>query len=173
MPDRTPPFLIIVTGLPGTGKTTFARALAERIGAHHLNTDIIRDELGLRGQYDKASKQKVYQKMRNKTSEALKAGRTVIVDGTFFRKALREPYEELGVKFNAPVYRLVIEAPEETIRKRTAQKREYSEADFEVYLKVRDEWEPLEKPHLSLVSADLEGMVEKAFLYLQTQNKAL
>ncbi len=168
MPNRTPPLLIIVTGLPGAGKTAFSRALAERIGARHFNTDIIRDELGLRGQYDEESKHRVYQKMREETAKTLEAGMTVIVDGTFYRKELREPYEELGAKFEAPVYWLVIEASEETVRKRTAQKREYSEADFDVYLKIREEWEPLNKPHLPLVSADLEGMVERALRYLQT-----
>ena len=44
--------LLVVFGLPGTGKTTFARALAARLGLPHFNTDIIRAELGRKQQYE-------------------------------------------------------------------------------------------------------------------------
>lgn len=39
--------LIIVTGLPGTGKTTFAEAFAQKGHFIHLNSDLIREALGL------------------------------------------------------------------------------------------------------------------------------
>lgn len=35
---------ILVMGLPGSGKTTFATRLAEKLGATHLNADAIREE---------------------------------------------------------------------------------------------------------------------------------
>ncbi|MBK7408303.1 MAG: AAA family ATPase [Saprospirales bacterium] len=50
--------LILITGLPGAGKSTFALALAAANGAVHLNTDRVRAKLGLRGHYDPESKQK-------------------------------------------------------------------------------------------------------------------
>lgn len=170
MLNGTPPLLIIVTGLPGTGKTTFARALSDRVGGRHLNTDIIRDELGMRGQYDEKSKQKVYRKMEERTAEALEKGEQVIVDGTFYRKKLRKPYQELGAKAGAQVFWFVIEAPEETVKERVSQRREYSEADFDVYRKVRNAWEPLDKPHRTIQSGPLEGMLEEALSYLIIRN---
>jgi aminoglycoside phosphotransferase family enzyme len=39
------PRLIIVGGLPGTGKSTVARTLATRLGAAYLNSDVVRKEL--------------------------------------------------------------------------------------------------------------------------------
>lgn len=35
---------ILVMGLPGSGKTTFATRLAEKLGADHLNADVVRKE---------------------------------------------------------------------------------------------------------------------------------
>ncbi|MEM6903131.1 MAG: AAA family ATPase, partial [Pseudomonadota bacterium] len=37
----TSPVLIIFAGLPGSGKTTIARALADHLGAFHLRIDTI------------------------------------------------------------------------------------------------------------------------------------
>lgn len=47
MPRRepAPPMLFILAGLPGAGKTTFARALARRAGAAHLRVDTIEQAL--------------------------------------------------------------------------------------------------------------------------------
>ena len=36
------PTLILLSGLPGTGKTTFARALSERLAFEHVESDEIR-----------------------------------------------------------------------------------------------------------------------------------
>ena len=162
--------LILITGLPGAGKTTFARALAEKIGASHFNTDIIRAALGLRGQYDKKSKRRVYEALEAQTEKALMAGERVTIDGTFYRKELRAPYQKLGIQAQVPVFWLVIEAPAAVIRQRVSQKREYSEADYAVYLKIQDAWEPLNQPHLTLQSAALEEMMDKALAYLHLQN---
>ncbi|MCO6490204.1 MAG: AAA family ATPase [Phaeodactylibacter sp.] len=164
------PLLALVTGLPGAGKTTFARALAERIGARHINTDIIRSALGLRGRYDEHSKQKVYREMEKQTEEALRSGERAVVDGTFYREALRAPYRQLGARAGAPVYWILIEAPEGVIQERVSKKRDYSEADYAVYLKIRDAWEPLEMPHFILQSGDIGQMLEKALRYLPVQN---
>lgn len=55
--------LIMITGLPGTGKTTFAQALADKLNIPSLNSDQVRHEMGKRGQYDEASKKEVYGKL--------------------------------------------------------------------------------------------------------------
>jgi len=144
--------LIAITGLPGTGKSTFARALAERLEALHLNTDIIRDALNLRGQYDVSSKEKIYDEMQRRTVAALSEGRTVVVDGTFYKQALRAQFEALAEQHHHTVQWIEIRAEEAVIRQRMAKKRQYSEADFDVYLQIKAKFEPLQQPHLTLWS---------------------
>lgn len=48
----TPPVLVSLSGLPGAGKTTLARALCSRLGAMHLRIDSIESALRAIGQGD-------------------------------------------------------------------------------------------------------------------------
>jgi predicted kinase len=144
--------LLAITGLPGTGKSTFAKALAEQLQALHLNTDIIRDALNLRGQYDASAKEKIYDEMQRRTAAALSEGGTVIVDGTFYKQAFRTQFGALAEQHHHTVQWIEIRAKEAVIRQRVVKKRQYSEADFEVYLQIKAKFEPLQQPHLTLWS---------------------
>ena len=43
------PFFVILSGLPGSGKTTIARELARRLGAVHLRIDTIEQAMANAG----------------------------------------------------------------------------------------------------------------------------
>lgn len=160
--------LIMVVGLPGTGKSTFARELAQAIDGNHFNTDMIRDNLNLRGSYDKESKQRVYDELLLRTEETLKSGGIAIVDGTFYLRSLRKTFIDLAEKTGKPIQWIVLEASECVIKARVSQKRTYSEADFEVYKTVKEQYEPIEEPHLTLKSDEqqLSDMVAETKAYL-------
>lgn len=160
--------LIMITGLPGSGKTTFAEALVNSIDAVHLNTDIIRNNMGQRGKYDETSKSMIYAKMLKQTESYLHRGEDVVVDATFYKAALRKPYQRLAKKYKKQLYWIAITADESVIKERMQQKRQYSEADFEVYLTLKSIYEPLEEEHITLHSDidTLEKMIAKARVYL-------
>ncbi|MFN7119715.1 MAG: AAA family ATPase [Saprospiraceae bacterium] len=161
--------IIMITGLPGTGKSTFAQTLAGAIGARHLNTDIIRDAMGKRGQYDADTKAIIYAEMLRQTGLLLENDTDVIIDGTFYQKKLRQPYILLAKKYKAAMYWIETAANEEVIRERVSCCREYSEADFAVYLQIKSQYEPLNIPHLVLHSDQLSiaEMLENAVNYLK------
>ncbi len=152
--------LILVIGLPGTGKTTFSRALAAALDALHLNTDIIRAQTGNRGRYDAHTKREVYRLLLEQATETLRAGRTVIVDGTFYLADLRQPFFELAENTGTPLHWIELEADEAVIRARTSRQRPFSEADFNVYQRIKAEYEPLTDRHLTLRTDGPEALPE-------------
>jgi predicted kinase len=144
--------LILISGLPGSGKTTLARAYAARYGAVHLNSDLQRQALGLMGHYRPEDKEKVYQSLLEKARAALEEGQTVVVDSTFYKESIREPFRQLAMDCDVRWYWVELRASEPQIRERLQKPRPDSEADFKVYEKIRDAYEPIHEPHLILWS---------------------
>jgi predicted kinase len=163
--------LLAIAGLPGTGKSTFAKALAQALKADHWNTDIIRDALNLRGQYDVPTKEKIYAEMLLRTAATLEQEKTAVVDATFYKASLRKKYEDLAKRLQLPICWIEIKAAEDVIRGRVQQKRQYSEADFEVYLKIKAQFEPIEQAHLVVWSDQMkiEEMVQLALQHTKKQ----
>lgn len=160
--------LILISGLPGSGKTTLARAFSAQSGALHLNSDILRCELGLMGQYSNADKNQVYAALQERTKEALLAGQVVVVDSTFYKESIRAPFRDVANACGVPLRWVEVCATEATIRERVSKPRPDSEADFAVYEKIRDAAEPIAEPHLVLWSdaTTVGEMVDSMVEYL-------
>ncbi len=123
--------------------------------------------MGQRGQYNAEAKAQIYHELVNQCEVHLQEGESVIVDATFYKDTLRQPYQKMAEQYSLPIYWIELRAEETIIRARVEQKRKYSEADFLVYKKIKKEFEPLNYLRLSLRSdlLSLEEMVEKAKEY--------
>lgn len=160
---QRPRFLILVFGLPGTGKTTFAHALSDYLKAEHLNTDVIRDRLGKRSQYNEHTKEFIYDELLRSARFELDKGRGVILDGTFYKESLRKRFTELGSDYGLPVIWVEVCAGEKVIKERISVTRPYSEADFEVYKNIKEAFEPLGEASIQVHSdkEDVQEMIDK------------
>lgn len=166
--------LVLISGLPGSGKSTIARAYVAQFGGVHLSSDAVRADLGLKGHYQPGDKQRVYDAMLQAARQALDAGETVVADSTFYRQDTRTLFEHLAAEADTPAIWVLIRASEHTIRQRLRQTRPDSEAGFAVYETIRDQFEPFTDPHLTLWSdqTDLKTMINAIRQYSQTHHDA-
>lgn len=162
--------IIIVFGLPGSGKSYFASRLAKMIGAKYVNSDQLRKELFSVRDYSEREKSIVYEKMLEEMKVALEKKHHLILDATFHKKNTRQLFMNEMEGRGAIVF-IEVWAEEEIIRERVKKKRDFSEADFEVYTFIRNQQEPLTEPHLILQSTNdtIHEMLEKAVEYLKNK----
>jgi predicted kinase len=160
--------LIMVMGLPGSGKSYFAKKLAEELDAVYISSDVIRNQMGLRGQYMLDNKTHVYQQMAKAALDCIQNKQNVILDATFYLKRFREMIYSLSKNEGCPLFLIMVNADEHVIKQRLSVPRQDSEADHLVYLKIKDQFEPLERPFLFLNSTNenLEENLLKASQYI-------
>src|SRR5438876_6492119 len=108
--------LIVVMGLPGSGKTSLASALADRLGLVHLSSDVVRKELTgtpltqrppteefRRDLYSPMLTRRTYAVMRRRAARALRQGRSVVLDATYGNPVERAAVVRLARRIGAPL----------------------------------------------------------------------
>ena len=162
------PLLIMVMGLPGSGKSYFARAFAKKIGAVHFNSDIIRKQQQQHPAYSDSKKSEVYRTMFQRVCLSLEAENLVVVDATFSLQRYRDPYLNYAQANHIPIIAILVSADENTIFQRLQHARPDSDADFEVYKKIKSEFEPISLSYLELTSHlyTLDEQIEQALNYI-------
>ena len=75
--------VVIVFGLPGSGKSYFASRLAKRIDADYINSDRLRKEMFKMRTYSQQEKESVYQTMLQKMKQDVAQNKNVVLDATF------------------------------------------------------------------------------------------
>ncbi len=165
--------IILVAGLPGSGKSYFAERLADKLEAAYINSDRVRLALQATGKYSFDDKLLVYKEMMLQATQAIEQKRDVIVDATFYHHTMREMFLRLAAGYNVDVRVMEVVADEGLIRQRLQKPRKYSEADFRVYEIVRDDFEAITMPHLTLESTDnnLEQMLKQAASYIESEGE--
>jgi len=145
-PHNRPP-LLVVRGLMGTGKTTLAAELANRLGVEHLATDAIRrSTLGASdqpaqydaGNYAPAAKQRVYELMFAEADRCLAEGLSVVLDATFLLAAPRTSAIELAGRHNAPVLIVECRCPDDEARRRIAERAARGDSPSEARAELLD-----------------------------------
>ncbi|MHC5002144.1 MAG: bifunctional aminoglycoside phosphotransferase/ATP-binding protein [Planctomycetota bacterium] len=152
------PLLVLMCGLPGTGKSFLAARLAAPLMAVVLRSDVVRKQLagmaaterwtgGLdAGPYAPEHTGRTYDRLLERAAGALAAGRSVIVDATFAERRRRDRFVEAAARRGAGAIIAHVDCAEETVRGRLRSRRaaagSISDADEAVYDAARGRFEP-------------------------------
>ncbi len=135
--------LILISGLPGTGKSRISRELASHVGAVHISSDSIRKKMLERRTYSEEEKALVYSEMVSQVSASLFEGKNVIADATFYKASLRRRMKEAAEKAGTDFFMVECTLPEEKVKERISSRRKGdSEAKYREYLIVKEAFEP-------------------------------
>ncbi len=167
-----PPALILLCGLPATGKTSVARGLARALRAPLLRSDVRRkvlagvpsrehshEALGS-GLYSPEMGARTYRSLLEHAVHEVESGHGAIVDATFSTREMRAPFVDAMTRLSCPLRIVWLTASEEQVRSRLELRAqdpdEASDADWQVYLHAKESFEPpTEVPAGTLCALDV------------------
>lgn len=161
--------IIIVFGLPGSGKSYFAMKLAKKLQARYVNSDVIRNELLAVKEYSQEEKMIVYDEMIREMKNAIQQNANIILDATFYKRSIRNRFSEAVKEFGQSIIFIEVWAEQKIIKERLRRKRQYSDADYAVHLYIKEVFEPMKREHLILESTqeNIDDMMDVALNYIQ------
>ena len=152
------PLLLLIGGLPASGKSVLARQLAARLAAVALHTDVLRKRraglaptarppAALRDAlYAPQSTAATYAALLEEARGWLERGVSVVLDGTYRRAADRRAAAALASAHGVPWLAIECHCPATVARERLAARAEApgeaSDADWTIYEQQAREWEP-------------------------------
>ena len=156
LPDatRASPSLVILCGLPGTGKSHFARELARRAPFVWLSSDRTRKLLVDRPSYSRREHRRVFSAMNVLTRGYLRDGYSVVFDATNLNENVRQPLYESANEVGVEPLIIRFTAPSELVRRRLSDRAEgvgeaaESDATWDVYSRMAVADQPVPRPHL-------------------------
>ena len=126
--------LVVVGGLPGSGKTTICGRVAGALGWMHLRTDEVRhDVAGIgrdarghspldEGLYAAPITLKTYTAMLERATTLLRHGESVVLDGTFVEERWRQAARRVAATTASDIAEIECIAPESVLRERLSHR---------------------------------------------------
>lgn len=162
------PYLIVVSGLPGSGKTTFSRRLAQRLPVLLLESDALRKALFTTPTHSLQESARLFRAIHRLIEEFLQKGIPVLLDATNLQEVHREPLYAIAERNRAHLILVWVEAPEEVVRQRLERRSrkeeasDFSDATWEVYLRMRTTAERPRRPYFVVdTSRDITPVLDK------------
>jgi aminoglycoside phosphotransferase family enzyme/predicted kinase len=162
------PGLVLVAGLPGTGKSSLAGALAERAGFTVIRSDEVRKGLAdrtSRGSSPPAFGQDIYTEDWNKQTYAkclrsaqdlLFEGKRVLIDASFREESRRRLFLDTARRWGIPGCLLVCHASPDVVRRRLEGRHgDVSDADWSVHAEIARRWQEL-SPRTRMVTREVD-----------------
>lgn len=168
------PVLVMLSGLPGTGKSYLARKLCEQEPFVVIESDFVRKTLFNPPTYSARESALVHKVCHTLIDRLLKRGLRVIFDATNLVEFQREYVYRLADRNGAKLVIVQTVAPEEVVRERLDKRtkardvHDISDADWSVYARMKRRQQPIGRPHLVVdTSKDVDEAVRKIMRVIQ------
>lgn len=162
------PALILVSGLPGTGKSFFSRKLSERLPSVILESDTLRKILFPSPSYTPRENNRLFTAIHSLVKELLKSGITVILDATNLIERNRENLYRIADNVQAKLIIVKVEAPTDVVQQRllersiNADSNESSDADWQIYEMMKPKTQKIHRNYFRLdTSKDINPVINK------------
>jgi len=150
--------VIFVGGLIGTGKTSLARALAEKLGFYYYDVDLVKKEVyptdpnyeyNLKNNipFSDETRIKTFNRVVDDFAKLAKEHKHIVVDETLHKKSLRKILFEGAKKYFGKYIIVWVKADEETIKERLTQNQREGHIlkdPFGMYLSFKKHFEDFE-----------------------------
>jgi len=169
------PALILLSGLPGTGKSYLAAAIESRYKAVVVRSDEVRKALYAEPKYTTGENGFVYLVCYALLDQLLADGHVVVFDATNLQRDGRKRARKIALNAGAPALTLVTTAPPEVVNERLRQRaagasESYSsDADWDIHQKLAATMEAMNnEPRLEVdTSHGLEPAMEAVGRFLR------
>ncbi len=162
-----PPF-IVVSGLPGTGKSYFCRQLAARLPLTILESDALRQILFQEPSYSPKESSRLFRACHLLVEELLASGIPLALDATNLSERYRERLYHIADRLGAKLIIVRLEAPPALVQQRLearlegADTEDRSAADWGVYQRMRTSAQKIQRQHFAAdTSRDITLVIDK------------
>ena len=160
------PAFIVVSGLPGTGKSHFCSTLAKRLPFVILESDALRKSLFPSPDYTPQESSRLFQACHLLIERFLKRGIPLILDATNLSERFRERLYNIADRLNVKLILVRVEAPPQVVHERLKARQENSEgksdADWAVYQRMKSSVQRIRRNHYAVdTSRDITPVLNK------------
>jgi len=161
------PTFIVVSGLPGTGKSHFCSRLAERLPLLILESDALRKTLCPSPGYSSEESSRLFRACHLLIERLLKKGTPLILDATNLSERYRERLYSIADRLDVKLILVRVEAPAKEVRERLKARQGgrspgKSDADWEVYQRMKSAVQKIGRNHYAVdTSRDITPVLDK------------
>lgn len=155
------PALVVLSGLPGSGKSHLAREITARYPLAVLASDALRRSLVKRPTYSQKESARLFSAIHALLEDLLRRGVPALLDATNLKEAHRQPVYKIAERTGTRLLVVEVRADDKIVRRRLNARRarehpaDIAEATVAVYQMMREEVEPITCPHIVVdTSAD-------------------
>ncbi|MBI2850653.1 MAG: ATP-binding protein [Chloroflexi bacterium] len=172
------PVFIVISGLPGTGKSYFSSKLAERLPLVILESDALRKVLFPAPDYSPEESQRLFQAVHLLIEKLLKKGISLILDATNLTEQHREYLYNIADRLRVKLILVRVEAPPGLVRRRLNSRFRdswaKSDADWAIYRQMKTSVEKIRRKHYVVnTSRDITPILDKIVLDVKRMESAV